>query len=70
MHCATVQHRGRARKTRKGGGAGVEKEAKRQKLQRTLGDSSAALFFVASPLLMAPTDEDMLGDLLWDEPSR
>ena len=68
MHCATVQHMGRASKTRKGDGAGVEKGAKRQKLQQTLGDSSAALLFAASPLLMAPTDEDMFGDLLHIEP--
>ena len=67
-HCATMQHMGHARKTRKGDGAGVEKGAKRQKLQQTLGDSSAALLSTASPLLTAPTDEDMFGDLLHDEP--
>ena len=59
---------GHAWKTRKGDGAGVEKGAKRQKLQQTLGDSSAALLSAASPLLMAPTDKDMFGDLLRDEP--
>ena len=67
-HCAAVQHMGRARKTRKGYGAGLEKGVKRQKLQQTLGDSSAALLSAASPLLTAPTDKDMLGDLLRDEP--
>ena len=67
-HCVAVEHMGRARKTRKGDGAGVEKEAKRQKLQQTLGDSSAALLSAASPLSTAPTDEDMFGDLLRDEP--
>ena len=67
-HCVVVEHMGRARKTRKGDGAGVEKGAKRQKLQQTLGDSSAALLSAASPLSMAPTDEDMFGDLLRDEP--
>ena len=67
-HCVAVDHMGRARKTRKGDGAGVEKGAKRQKLQQTLGDSSAALLSAASPLSTAPTDEDMFGDLLRDEP--
>ena len=59
---------GRARKTRKGDGVGVEKGAKRQKLQQTLGDASAALLSAASPLSTAPMDEDMFGDLLRDEP--
>ena len=68
MHCVAVEHMGRARKTRKGDGAGVEKGAKCQKLQQTLGDSSAALLFAPSPLSTAPTDEDMFGDLLRDEP--
>ena len=67
-HCATVEHMGRTWKTRKGDGAGVEKGAKRQKLQQTLGDPSAMLLSAASPLLRAPTDEDMFGDLLRDEP--
>ena len=53
---------------KKGDGVGVEKEAKRQKLQQTLVDSSAALLSAASPLLMASMDEDMFGDLLCDEP--
>ena len=48
--------------------ARVEKGVKHQELQQTLGDSSAALLFVASPLSTTPTDEDMLGDLLRDEP--
>ena len=59
---------GRARKTRKGDGAGVEKQAKRQKLQQTRGDSSAMLLSAASPLSTAPTEEDMFDDLLRDEP--
>ena len=67
-HCVVVKHMGRVRETRKGDRAGVEKGAKRQKLQQTLGNSSAALLSAASPLLMAPTDEDMFGDLLRDEP--
>ena len=33
-----------------------------------LGDLSDALLSVASPLLMAPMDEDMFGDLLRDQP--
>ena len=45
MHCTIVQHMGGAQKMRKGDGAGVEKEAKRQKLQQTLGDLSSALLF-------------------------
>ena len=59
---------GRARKTRKGDGAGVEKQAKRQKLHQTRGDSSAMLLSAASPLSTAPTEEDMFDDLLRDEP--
>ena len=59
---------GRTRKTRKGDRAGVEKEAKRQTLQQTLGDLSAALLSPALPLSTAPTDKDMFGDLLRDEP--
>ena len=66
-HCATVKHMSRARKTRKGDGAGFENEAKRQKLQQTLGDSSAALLSAVSPLSRAPTDEDMFGDLRRDK---
>ena len=62
-HCVAVEQMGRARKTRKEDGAGVEKGAKRQKLQQTLGDSSTALLSAASPLSTAPTDEDMFGDL-------
>ena len=50
MHCATMQHMGRARKMRKGDGARVEKEANCQKLQQMLRDSTAALLSVASPL--------------------
>ena len=65
---ATVEHMGCAQKTRKGDRAGVEKGAKHQKLQQTLGDSSATSLSVASPLLTASTDEDMFGDLLRDEP--
>ena len=68
MHCAIVQHTARACKTRKGDGSGFEKEAMRQKLQQTVGDSSAALLFVAAPLSMAPMGGDMFGDLLCDEP--
>ena len=33
-----------------------------------LGDSSAVLLSAASPLSTAPTEEDMFGDLLRDEP--
>ena len=63
-----MQHMGRAWKTRKRLGVGVEKGAKRQKLQQMLGDSSAVLFSAVSLLSTAPTDEDMFGDLLCDEP--
>ena len=59
---------GRARKTRKGDGARVEKGAKRQKLQHTLGDSAATLLSATSPLSTAPTDKDIFSDLLCDEP--
>ena len=53
----------------KGGtGLGLRRVRKRQKLQQTLGDSSATLLSAASPLLMASMDEDMFGDLLRDEP--
>ena len=67
-HCATMQHMCCAWKTRKADGDRVEKEAKCQKLQQMLGDSSAALLSPASSLSMAPTDKDMFGDLLRDEP--
>ena len=66
--CTNVQHMGRARKMRKGDGAGVEKEANCQKLQQLLVDFSIALLSATSPLSTAPTDEDMSGDLLRDEP--
>ena len=59
---------GRAQKTRKGDGDGVEKEAKRQTLQQTLGDSAAALLSAASLPSITPKDEDMFGDLLRDQP--
>ena len=54
----------------KGNGTGVEKEGKCQNLQQTLGDSSAALLAIASPLSIAHIDEDICGDLLWYEPIR
>ena len=68
MHCATRQHMGHIHKMRMGDGAGIEKEAKCGKLQQTLGNSSTMLLFATSQLLMAPTDENMFGDLLRDEP--
>ena len=67
-HCTTMQHMGRAWKTRKGKEAGVEKEVKCERLQQILRDLSVALLSTNSPLLTAPTDEDMFGDLLHDEP--
>ena len=67
-HCAIVQHMGRAWKTRKGDGARVDKEAKRQKLQQMLGGLSAPLLSAASPLSIEPMEEDMFGDLLCGEP--
>ena len=67
-HCIAVEQMGRTWKTRKGDGVGVEKGAQHQKLQETLGNSSVALLSAASPLSTAPTNEDMFGDLLRDEP--
>ena len=59
---------GCACKTRKGDGAGVEKEVKHQNLQQTQGDSSAMLLFAASPLSTTTTEEDIFDDLLRDDP--
>ena len=68
IHYALVQHIGRVQKTRKWDGAEIKKKAKRQKLQQTLVDSSAGLLSTTSLLLTAPTDGDLFGDLLRDEP--
>ena len=54
--------------TQKGNWTSIEKEAKCQKVQQTLGNLLAALLCIASPLLIASMDEDIFGDLLWDEP--
>ena len=50
----------------KGDEIGVEKKAKHQNLLQMLGDSSAALLVIASPLLIMYIDKDIFGDLLCD----
>ena len=64
IDCAVMQHRGRAWKTRKGNGFGVEKKAKPHKLKQMLGDPSAVLLEIASPVSIEPIDEDAFGGLL------
>ena len=51
----------------KGDETRIGKEMKRQNLQQTVGDSSVALLAIASPLLIAHIDENVFGDLQWDE---